>query len=276
MYKRQGEERYYNSYEKTFGKLGDGFATNEETSVICVPINGVTDKRNLLGRLEMEANDQKYTISGYDLDAETEYAGLVVMLDRLNADAVTGALESSKPAVAEEVITTINEEGETVRQVTFWSEGKKMSYPIAETKAADDTLGQIRAGTVFYYTKNVSDELSEATILKQLDADMGYYNDHTGGTLFGQINELRYKKLDTVTNRFVHQLMVSTAEDGASLEKVNINVRNQPPIYCYSNRGGQTSVSIVEPEALRAGEYGGDKVFVGSKNEETEIVVVVD
>ncbi len=267
-----GEERYYNSYEKTFGRLGDSvFATNEETQVICVPINGATDRRDLLAKIEMNEDGQKYTISGYDVNENTGYADLVVLQAALSADAMGEINSENKVAVAEKAAWVIDENGEERLRIDFWSDGKKMSYytsnvlPVSQADA-------LRSGTVFKYVLTNADEIGKVEIWQQLSPEPPWYasgSQEVSMGLYGPIESIDFDELSYEKNRFVHKMTVRTGQD--SFTTVDINVRNTPDIYLY--RSAEKKISVIDPEEMLSG--GMDRKVYGTIVSDNAVIFVV-
>ncbi len=272
-----GEERYYNSYEKTFGKLGDSvFATNESTRVICVPTNSVSNDRDLLAKIEMDTDDQKYMISGYEVDEQTGYADLVVLQASLSADAMGTINPKSKPALAEKVRVTLDENKEERLRIDLWSEGKQLSYYVAEFARDDAEMQKLRPGAVFYYALTNMDEIGTVEVLDCIDPAPAWYKTGNASStmkLFGRVESVDYDRLSFAKNRFVHKMSVLTSLDGVDRVEVDINVRNTPDIYLY--RLNKKLVGLLEPVDILAS--GKDRrVFAYVKNGEADVFVVVE
>lgn len=271
-----GEEKYYNSYEKTFGQLGGSvFATNDDTSVICLPSNGATANRDLLAKIDMDENNQKYTISGYNVDEQTGYAELVVLTAALNADAVGVINRNSKIGVAEQAVKVIDEEGDERIRVDFWTDGKRMSYYVSDILPQNKTQ-ELCSGTVFFYELTNAEEIGEISVLHQLDTDTPWYSSGNAELtldLYGGAERMEFYALSYEKNRFVHRLMVNTVLDVNAAAVVDINVRNTPDMYLYKKRS--QTVSVIESGEILDGG-GKRQIYAHIVNGDTKIIVAVE
>jgi hypothetical protein len=281
-----GETKYYNSYEKTFGKIGsEAFGTNESTSVICVPVdrNGnviipVTEE-DYLAKIELDENDQYYTISGYDINTDTKQASLVVIKAELSATASTHINNNSKIAVAVKVTQILDGDMNIRKKITFWSEGKIMSYllaPSAENKAEFTGLSN---GSIFYYALNVSDEICEAEIMhnavSQYDLFYQLGSADFEMTLYGSLENMVFKDISFDKNRYVDIATAVTASDRSGSIEFDINVRNAPVIYLYPMRSGE--IEIIQTDQLRWSKdiTKADRIFAHIRNREVVAIVAI-
>ncbi len=271
-----GEEKYYNSYEKTFGQLGGSvFATNDDTSVICLPSNGATANRDLLAKIDMDENNQKYTISGYNVDVQTGYAELVVLTAALNADAVGVINRNSKIGVAEQAVKVIDEEGDECTRVDFWADGKRMSHYVSDI-LPQGKAQTLSSGTVFFYELTNAEEIGEISVLQQLDSEPLWYSSGTAEltmNLYGGAERMEFNALSYEKNRFVHRLTVNTVLDGNVTAVIDINVRNTPNIYLYKKRS--QTVSVIEPGEILDG-VGKREIYAHIVNGDAKIIVAVE
>ena len=270
-----GDSRYYNSYEKTFGKIGDSvFGTTEDTFVVCVPTNGAKDTRDLCAGVELDENDQIYTVSGYDVDESSHIAKAVVIHAALNADAAENINKDTKTAIAESVSLLFDEKmGERLR-VALWCDGSRETYFVADSQKHLPAYGDLREGTVFRYALNVMDEIYEIEIEEMLSEKTPYYEDGVSDLslqLYGLVENIEYHALSFSKNRYVHKMTVRTGRGEKENEIVDINVRNAPDMYCYRPRAG--TVRKLLPEEIEPGTM---EVYARIENNEVKALIFVE
>ncbi len=203
-----GEKRIFNAYEKVFGGvLSGGFGIDDTTRVICSPNNSVSSEDDYLAKIDMTSNGKEETIKGYDIDEDTHIAKIVVLSVNLQAGAAGNITD--KPAVAESVTKVLDENGDVRTKVKFWSEGKSFHYYVSEyaTSAAKARMSKLTAGSIFYYSKDTEDNLSDVEILHSIHSDKDFYPMHDN-KLFGYIADINYHMLSSYQSRFVNRLTV--------------------------------------------------------------------
>lgn len=268
----EGDSRYYNSYEKTFGKIGtSAFGTTEETYVVCVPTNSVFSERDFCAGVELDVNNQLYQVSGYDVDEETHIADAVVIYAALDADATVNITDNTDEAVVESVERQLQEDGQVTLVITLWCDGTRETLHVSENSI--NQFEQLRPGSVFRYALNGGDELSEMILDETISKNMPYYKDGSADSymsLYGGVEEIEYKDLSFSKNRYVHRLTVVVDEDMGKKEIIDINVRNTPPIYFYDMR--TDIIKKMTPEEIEPGEMS---VFVKVIQREAKVLVFV-
>lgn len=270
-----GGYKVYNAYENVFGKEGsEGFGITEDSVVICVPEDGVDSvaEEDLYASLLMN-NAQRYRITGYDIDDDSSNANIVVITDSMDLNAGDVINSKSKLAVVSDKSTIWDEEEDEVRtKLEFYSEGKKMSYIVAEDSEAAPIAESMKFGDVFYYALNNIDEIYRLSV-----CDLGRLGDNpvfgdrgsndTERSIFGEIENIDYNIIDLYKNRRVNRLTVRINENLDSVS-YGVNRRNTPFIYVIE--GKNVKVGSIDDIYI-----GGGAVFAHIKEDSLKGIVVV-
>lgn len=272
-----GNYKVYNGYENVFGKEGtQAFGISEQSGVICVPENagpGFGDD-NYFASLLMN-NGQRYRITGYDIDTEDSIAGIVVItapMD-LNAGDVIGA--SSKLAVLSSISSVTDPLDDEIKtRLEFYSEGKKMTYFVANSSDASAICAGMGFGDVFYYALNNADEIYKINVCELgklgdslILGDRG--SSDTERSILGKITNIDYNIIDIYNNRRVNRLTVSLGE-GVSSVSYDINRRNTPPVYVINPRTKTVTLGSIDDVSI-----GDCTVFAHIKAYSLKGIVVV-
>lgn len=275
------QQRKYNGYEQIFGGIGAGaFAVTEQTSVLCLPDHeGVTNDQDYLAAVEI-LDGSKYVVNGYDLDDEDEVAGLIVIQVPLRYSTAAG-IEEDAPAVLEDIVTRIDEEGESVNTLIYWQDGVQKSTDVDE----ECDISGLSSGDVFLAALGATSEnILQVQKIVSLDGiqpgtiSMG--SDSTsllgGSVSTGYPMDVLYNKINDVNNRRVDIVTLGLDSDCLQQRSININVRNAPDVYIYDSKKGTISVGDTNIIPL-CGEKtaGADMVMVYEKYLKVQLVVIV-
>lgn len=152
--KRIGDGNYkvYNAYENVFGKEGTKpFGITEDSAVVCVPSEGTEnfDDDNYYASLLMN-NGQRYEITGYDINPDNSNADIVVITAPMDLKVGDIINNSSKLAVLSKISTIYDESDDKEKtRLEFYSEGKRMTYTVAEASDAAAIVRGMKFGDVF-------------------------------------------------------------------------------------------------------------------------------
>lgn len=272
-----GNYKVFNGYENVFGKEGtQGFGITEQSGVVCVPENGGPgfSDDNYYASLLMN-NGQRYQITGYDIDPEDSVASIVVITAPMDLSAGDVIGSSSKLAVVSCLSSVEDpEDGEVKAKLEFWSEGKKMSYFVADGSDASALACGMGFGDVFYYALNNNDEIYKLTKceLGSLGGELIYGDRGTSDTersILGKITNIDYNIIDIYNNRRVNRVTVSLG-DGVSPVSFDINRRNTPQIYVINPRTKTVTLGSIDDVSV-----GDGTVFAHIKAYSLKGIVVV-
>ena len=271
-----GNYKVYNGYENVFGKEGTvAFGTTEKSGVVCVPENaGIGfNSENYFASILIN-NGQRYQVTGYNIDAETSNADLVVItapMD-LNAGDVIGS--KSKLAVLSKISTVVDEaDGDTKSKLEFCSEGKLMSYFVSPDSEAARTVNAMSFGDVFYYALDNTDEIYKISKceLGSLGPDLSYGDrgsNDTERSILGSITSIDYNIIDIFENRRVNRVTVSLGGD--TEVSYDINLRNTPAVYIVDTRAKTVKTGTINDVLIGEGS-----VFAHIKAYSVKGIVVV-
>ena len=272
-----GEYVYYNAYEKVFGGLNNRvFAVDDTTKVICVSANDTPVEQDLDYLSTMELNNgQRYSALAYDVDEKTHVAGAIVVAITMDYYA-PGVINSlSKIAVASKITTTTTDDLTQVKKITFYSEGKEMTYNSAEVYSDDtrrNNVENLQVGDVFFYSLNQLDQIDNVQVLKNVKNNPVYGKDESSGKqIYGRIVDIEYDELNMQYYRRVHRVTIQTNQSGSQTETVDINARNTPYIYQYDTTTKE--VSVISIYDITAGLD--EEMFVYEESNSIKAVVVV-
>ena len=185
---------------------------------------------------------------------------------------------SSKLAVLSKISKVLTAYGESDSEVKtkleFYSEGKQMTYTIAEDSEASEIAENMMFGDVFYYALNNADEIYKLSIcdLGQLGRELVYGDrgsNDTERSILGEIADINYNIIDIYENRRVNRLTISIGE-GMEATSYDINRRNTPPVYVVDTKKKTVRVGDVDDIYV-----GGDAVFAHIKEYSVKGVVLV-
>ena len=275
------QQRKYNGYEQIFGGIGAGaFAVTEKTSVLCLPDHdGVTNDQDYLAAVEI-LDGSKYVVNGYDKDDKDEAAGLIVIQVPLRYNTAAG-LEEDAPAVLEDIVTHLDDEGDSVNTLIYWQDGVQksidadMECDVSALKPGDVFLAALGATSenVLQVQKIVSlDGIQPGTT----STGSGSASLLGGNVIAGYPMDMMYNKVDDVNNRRVDIVTLGLDSDCLQQRSIAINVRNAPDIYVYDARRGTVSAADTKIIPL-CGEKtaDADMVVVYEKYLKVKLVVIV-
>lgn len=252
-----GEYVYYNAYEKVFGGLNNRvFAVDDTTKVICVSANGAPVEKDLDYLSTMELNNgQRYSALAYDVDEKTKVAGAIVVAIPMDYYAPGVINTLSKVAVASKITSVTGEDLTPMKKITFYSEGKEMTYNTAEMFASEErrrNVDNLQVGDVFFYSLNQLDQIDNVQVLKNVKNNPVYGKEESEGKqIYGKIADIEYNELNMQNYRRVHRVSIQTNQSGTQTEVVDINARNTPYIYLYDTM--EKSVSVISIYDITAG-----------------------
>ena len=275
------QRRRYNGYEQIFGGIGAGaFAVTEQTSVLCLPdYEGVTNDQDYLATVEI-LDGSSYVVNGYDMDDEDEVADLIVIQVPLRYN-TSASLDEDAPAVLEDIVTRLNDEGEEVSALVYWQDG------VQKTTEVDDEcdISGLQAGDVFLAALGATSEnVLQVERLVSLDGiqpgtvSLGSGSSVLqGGTITtGYPMEVSYNRINDVNNRRVDIVNLGLDSDCIQQRSININVRNAPDIYIYDPQKDTISAadtSMIPPCGTNTA--GADMVMVYERDLSVQVVVIV-
>ena len=274
------EKRIYNAKEKIFGGMLVGaFGATEQTKVLMIPDydkQGAVEDEDYYAVAEI--NDQQaYTVNGYDVYGERECVKVITIMTTLQYDASAAILDTDKMALVEEINRSLDEEGNEVVQLVFWSDGVKMTYVVEEEKS--NLAESMAIGDIFYYA--VSPSSNEINKLVRVDnainpdRGMGQFGqpgdsnpEGMGQITAGVVTDITYEKIADLSNRRKDRLEIDLGN--GEVAELYINSRNAPAIYLYDTNRHTAEAVTSRDILLKEGH-----VMVHVKNNTVRGLVVV-
>ncbi|MEG2584491.1 MAG: hypothetical protein RSA27_08295, partial [Oscillospiraceae bacterium] len=272
------QKKTYNSYEKVFGKSGNiAFGADEHTNVLCIPDDkGVSSDNDYFATIDINNNSQ-YTISGFDMDEETEIADLIVITTTMDVDAEGTIDNKNEFAVVQEAATVFNEEtGETEIALSIYNKGILQKRSIADIPEVLKIAENLKYGDVIYFADDADKVINKLKIIAELGNASQLYSQGSSSNekfLLGKVDTIEFGKIDDVLNRRVNMVKAITDETSNISSEILLNERNPLPLYLVDNTGNKQSVSVIEPDEIRPN--GEDKIFAHIVNYKLKCAVIV-
>ena len=277
-----GQDKTYNSYEKTFGKTSEGaFGVNENTLTICVPKVDETDPdyqhtdNDFLVNVEMN-NGQQYTVKAFDQNQESYTADLIVVQAIMRAGSEGLVNTKSKVGFVMSTAIALNDNDEEVQKIELLTEGDTKSYLVSQTLKDSSSFREIKQGELIAYSLDGNDELDKYKSLsygEKLDENiaLGLVNGFKDNETFGgYLVDATYNQVSNTLNRWVHKLDCGKEPDGSIERSYEITKFNGPPVFLYNTRNHTAQYADVKE--IRAGI---DKIFVSAANNTVRAIVII-
>lgn len=117
----------------TFGKsAGTAFGIESgTTSAICIPTNSDATQEDLKTSIEL-INGVSYTVTGYELDTDTQLAGLLLVKAEMRSGIAGSISASSDVAMVKSVNFVLDDDEEMALQITLLENGEDITYNSAK------------------------------------------------------------------------------------------------------------------------------------------------
>lgn len=264
----------YNIYDKCFGmgsKAYEGFAINENSQIVCIPMNPTCDEDYMVKTvINQEGNTIGYNVRGYDYDPITKKCGLIVINREMKYYDLPGVtVDSSKAAIVKDIRNVLTEDDTYVAEIEFIEAGevKKMHL----TEAAADVNPTLKEGDLFTYTADYENRISNFMVIRSMSALTSDFTGTSGlasgaSETFGSLLDISYDEVDELTTALAMEFYVDV---NGNVNVVNVPQRNKPPIYVYDGREDIYAGGIEDVVP------GSDKVYVFMSDAITVAAVVV-
>jgi len=264
----------YNAKDKTFGGIAgiNPFGVNEETKVICIPTNADADEDDILSQIKIDNRDAtvKYLVAGYELDEDSQCVKLLVVMQEMDADTVLNITSSSDIGIVTAKRFVVNEDDETLSEITIMCEGKEVTYVSEGFTDANGDAQNLRNGDFIIYETNVEGELTNAKIIKRLSASVEHNQNKQGavdGSITGVVTDVHRLQINNEANKRVHIVDLKVGEFYYSVE---LPARNIPFIYIYD----ESAENMVKVGSLDDIVYG-DVITVAMPNGNVSDCVII-
>lgn len=272
-----GVNKYYNSSERTFGKTSGGaFGVDMNTMTICIPKdNPNPSEEDYLTAVEMN-NGQLYDVKGYEQNAQTHMAQLIVVTMTMKAGTAGLVTTSSDVGMVNKCEYEYDTEtGDYMYTLSVLTEkGNVSTYRITEAFENSDGFVLPKKGDLISYSLDIEYNIDALKVLGSMGDELVYGRENARGdyeTFCGLISNIDYSLVSENLNRWVHVLSC-TAPSGDKEEKVDYEILkfNGPPVFIYQKRTSESTMGTIEDIDISS-----DEIFVSVSNNSVRAVVVI-
>lgn len=231
----KGTRKYYNAYEKIFGKMEDRtpFAIEDGTKAICIPENIATSRDDYFVQIEL-TDGNPYNVIAFEVNEQSYMSKLIAITEVMSADST---MPEKKTAIVTAAVNTLNEFDEVTTEIQYFLDGEAGSAVLdeeavlIENGVATDNFSLGR-GDIIKFDKNSFGQIIRIQRIAQTSDKSAEYNTKktinstTYDLIFGKVENIKYNQISNQKNRWVTSVSVSSAD-----RNIEINNRNTPVIY---------------------------------------------
>ncbi len=271
------DKKYYNSYERTFGKSqGGAFGVSEQTMTICIPDpenNANPTEQDYMVNVEMN-NGQEYTVTGYDVNDDTHAVDLIVVTMNMKAGNPGVVTTSSKVGFVNKISKTVNEAGDTIQKVMMITEGKESEFLVSEDITDQSQFNEVKNGDLISYSLDVRDRIDAVRVLGSFRTEPAIGRmDERGDyeTFCGYLVDADFNQVSEDKNRWVHTLKCDFSADGDGKEaSYEVTRSSGPPIFIYDSSDKKAELGDIKQIRQRY-----DKIFVSATANSATVRAIV-
>lgn len=248
----------YNGYELTFGKsAGTAFGIESgTTSAICIPTNSDATKEDLKTSIEL-INGVSYTVTGYELDTDTQLAGLLLVKAEMRSGIAGSISASSDVAMVKSVDIVLDDDEEEALQITLLEDGEDITYNSAKCLDISAAANSIERGSLIAYSLDDKNKLDNYEVLQEPDNYINFWLDlySNNEKYCGEIKDIRYHYVSSLKGRWVNNITVGPYGENEIDTTYEFYERSPVPIYIIT---GKKNVETGSFDDIMPG----DRVFV--------------
>jgi|GEM_PF-5953061 len=233
----KGTRKYYNAYEKIFGKMEDRtpFAIEDDTKVICIPENVTTSRDDYFVEIEL-TDGNPYNVIAFEVNEQTYMSKLIAITEAMSSDST---MPEKKTAIITAVTDTIGEYDEVTTEIQYFLDGKEGSAILDEDavlieNGSTTNSFSLGRGDIIKFDKNAFGRIIRIQRVAEMRDKSAEYstrktiNSTTYDLIFGKVENIKYNQISNQKNRWVTSVAVSSAD-----KNIEINNRNTPVIYVF-------------------------------------------
>ena len=241
----------YNIYDKTFGgnSFVEPFGIDEKTIVVCIPekVNSEEDYM-VRTRIDKAGNTVGYTVLAYDLEEDTNKAGLMIITKEMDSNAVSESkVKSSVASVITDVRCIIDEDDNEKYRITLLENNGEVTYETIEKSKNASKFASLREGDLISYYLNDSDLIEDVLVFrsfKTAPTSFVYQNaDYDYKEYVGDVSEILKHQINAVDN---YLATVVLCDINGTYEYLYIQQRNSPPVYIYDYSSGEVRAGALD------------------------------
>ena len=270
--------RYYNSYERTFGKTSaSAFGISQNTYVICLPLgDSAPTNADYLTPVEMN-NGQMYTVEAYELDETEGTVKLIVIHSVMKANSPGLVNTKSTVALVNRAFDSVDETGEPIRKFELLTKEGEKAYDVSSNLGGDAAgitdFSNVRRGDLIAYSLDGKDRIDAYTLLGRIPDQkepnrQNAYGDYE--TFYGYVQAVENNQVSRTLNRWVSRIQVGFAPAADTETIYETYKSNPPPVFVYNSRSQTAKLGSVKE--LRSGY---DKVFFAVANTTVRAIVII-
>ena len=270
------DKKYYNSYERTFGKSSGGaFGVSEQTMTICIPDpthNDSPTDDDYMVNVEMN-NGQQYTVTGYDVNDDTHTVELIVVTMNMKAGNAGVITTSNKVGFVNKVSVVANEDGDAIQKITMITEGKETEFLVSDDIEDQSQFREVENGDLISYSLDVSDRIDAVKVLGKFRTEPALGQIDKRGdyeTFCGYLVDADFDQVSEDKNRWVHTLYCGFDSDGNSEQTYEVTRSSGPPVFIYDS--SEKKATLGDIKQIRQGY---DKIFVSATANSSTVRAIV-
>ncbi len=234
--------KYFQHYKSFFGRL----TMNDDTIMFVIPSSGTLDASNCkVEPISSLVDEEYYDVDGYVFDKNSAYCDVVVVRGEVDRE----ANEESTLGVIVKIIDTINEDDESIKQVTILGQnGEEVLYTkdanvlLTATKFDDGSaLGRsIAPGDAVLYSVNFNNEITDFKVIYNKATDDIY-----------SVGDISDGNNETRKHAFMEALVYDLDSNFIRLVNVNQNVETATFNDIEMLSFERVSIFVVEDDARK-------------------------
>lgn len=269
-------KKYYNSYERTFGKSSGGaFGVSEKTLTICIPDAGYnadpTDDDYMVN-VEMN-NGQQYTVTGYEVDEDSHTVELIAVTMNMKAGIAGVITTSSKVGFVNKVIQSTDANGDAVQKITMLTEGAEQEYTVSSLITDKASFRAVENGDLIAYSLDVGGDLDAVKVLGKCKTEPAIGQTDKRGdyeTFCGYVLDAEFDKVSEDKNRWIHSLQCGFETGGSSVQSYDVMRSSGAPVFIYDTAEKKATIGTIKQ--IRRGY---DKVFISATANSSTVRAIV-
>lgn len=259
-----------------------GFATDEETKVICVP-NTVRSVDDYGVRVKL-SDGGTYNVTG--IKAISEYApntseykseAMDIVIVKIDMNSSIGVLVTGSEdiCIVGGISQVVNEEGEVVVKIDALNGDKRIELMTREVGSGFEVAKSLSMGDLIRYTVNADGTINN---LKKLASVQGLGDSYADGSAstYGLCESVLYDFYDSILNDNIDEIVVSINNNPNDNETLKIVNDEDMRIYHYNRRLGTISYAVTDDIISKEQSNKPSKVFALKEDNDVVAVVIID
>lgn len=259
-----------------------GFATDEETKVICIP-NNVRSVDDYGVRVQL-SDGGTYNVNGIKAISEyapnsTEYKSeaMDIVIVKIDMNSSIGVLVTGSEdiCIVGSVSQIANAEGEVVVKIDALNGDKRIELMTREVGSGFEVAQSLSMGDLIRYTVNADGTINNIKKLASVQGLGDSYADGSAST-YGLCESVLYDFYDSILNDNIDEIVVSINDNPNDNETLKIVNDEDMRIYHYNRRLGTISYAVTDDIISKEQSNKPSKVFALKEDNDVVAVVIID